>query len=714
MNTTSSTPETVTLHKVETSPNHVHHHVESPSCHLVTFDRSGSSANIFDAAALTELDHLLTVLQDLPPTTRVIFSSAKPRIFIAGADLKSLQAALQANDSDAEIEHYLQLGQSVFQKIAELPATTIAAIHGACVGGGFEMTLACDYRFASDDKATKIGLPETQLGILPAWGGSTRLPRMIGTPKALTVILKGKPYPAKRAKKLGIVDRIVPKEYLLDVARKADVRAKHRNLQWHKHNPIVTRIACQVARRKIPARTLQHYPALDTAIKTIRKAAHGSVESGYAEERQAFLKLAHTVTSKQLIRLFFLRESAGKANRKLTVNLTPIQRTAVVGAGIMGTGIAYWLSARSYPVYWNDIAVEAISRGMKHLNNEYQKAVKRRIMTRHKAAQGLNRVYPRCGMPQTKAADLVIEAAVEKMELKKRIFRGLDESSSPDTILATNTSALSVTELAEGLQHPERVIGLHFFNPVSRMPLVEVIAGDRTNDRSIQRAVQFVSSIGKTPVVSADRPGFIVNRILVPYMLEAAHLVEAGEDPKQIDRAMLDFGMPMGPLRLSDEVGLDIALDVAQTLADAFPERVTVPPRLTQMVEKGLLGRKSGQGFYRYHKGKPVDESSSGSIASTARNSISLQERMVYLMINEAARCLEEGVTNHAKWIDLAMVLGTGFAPFTGGPLRLCDTQGARRWLTIGVTCADEIDSRFSPSSLLIQHSQETSTFYED
>jgi 3-hydroxyacyl-CoA dehydrogenase/enoyl-CoA hydratase/3-hydroxybutyryl-CoA epimerase len=672
-----------------------------PDFHLVTFDRPGSSANIFDAATLLELEHLADEWRHLPASAKILFVSAKPKIFLAGADL----AALQKTEDAGGIEEFIGLGQHVFEKIAGLRCLTVAAIHGACLGGGLEFALACSCRIASPDKETKLGLPETKLGILPAWGGTTRLPRLIGTPRALAFILGGKPVPAPRALSLGIIGKIVYQEHFVDFVRRLGRPAPH-PLPVLRHNRLLTGIAAAVARRRILRETHGCYPAPLAVADIIRTTAHGPVERGLKAEKQAVLELARGPVSRNLIRLFLLGEEAKKqaADR----SAAPVRRTAVVGAGVMGSGIAYWLSSRRLPVFWSDLAAGPLAKGLENLRKEYAAAVRARILDRVEAARGFDRLHPLPGQAQARNMDLVIEAAVERMDLKKEIFRDLDRRSAPSTLLATNTSALSITRLAEGLEHPERVLGLHFFNPVSRMPLVEVIAGDATSPEAVARAVRFVIAIGKTPVVAADRPGFIVNRILVPYMLEAARMLEEGESPEDIDATMLRFGMPMGPIRLADEVGLDIALHVAGTLAEAFPDRVAVPENLRQAVGEGRLGRKNGRGFYDYPDKRAARSAGKG------RASEEIEERLVFLMVNEAVRCLEEKVASHAKWIDLAMVLGTGFAPWTGGPLRRCDATGPVHWMEIGHHWEAEYGSRYTPAALLQHQAKEGGLFHEN
>ena len=651
---------------------------------VLTFDRPGSSANIFDLPTLDELAQELEFIERQTELKGVIFISNKRSIFIAGADLNAMRNVASFDDARVLIER----GQAVMNRIAALRIPTVAAVHGAAVGGGYELCLACDYRIASPEHATKIGLPETKIGLLPGWGGSTRLPRLIGLPKALDIILGGKTVPAKLALKLGMVDELSPVECLVAAAvRKIKLGKPARSSHWLTNNRLVaTAIAPQV-RKRLLKKTRGHYPAVLKALEVVTRGISRTVEASLALERDGIIALMQTDVCRNLINVFFLQERARKKTLPAAVSTPgpePVARTAVIGAGVMGAGIAQWISARQLPVILRDINTGQVARGMAGIAKLYRDGVKRHIFTAHEARAGMDRVHPAPAEVPLRHADLVIEAAVENLELKKKIFQRLDELVSPDTVLATNTSALPVSEIAASTRHPERVVGLHFFNPVHRMQLVEVIAARQTAPAVLQRALRFAQQIGKLPVVVKDSPGFLVNRILIPYLIEAGNLFEAGAKIEDLDEAMLDFGMPMGPLRLLDEVGLDVSLHVAETLAAHFGDRMAVPGCIRKMTSAGLLGRKNGSGFYRHEKSKeakPNLEISTYVQSQTARaiTRAELQERMVFLMVNEAARCLEEQIVTDPADVDFAMIMGTGFPPFRGGPLRYADTVGAAR-----------------------------------
>ncbi|MEM7600185.1 MAG: 3-hydroxyacyl-CoA dehydrogenase NAD-binding domain-containing protein [Verrucomicrobiota bacterium] len=634
---------------------------------VITFDRPDSTANIFDEAALDELNLAMDAVKSLKPKG-LIFTSAKPTIFIAGADLDSL-----ANSTDERLEHLIRKGQEVFQRIAALPMPTLAAIHGACLGGGLELALACHQRIASDDRSTRLGLPETLLGIIPAWGGSTRLPRLVGLPVALKMILSGKAFNAKRARRAGLVDAVVPKERLMSAALRMVFEEPVRKSHPVTNNPISRWLIGRLTKRSLLRKTRGNYPAQEAVVDVVSRGAGGDPVKSLSREERAVLALARGPEAANLMRLFRLQERAKKFRYDPSLDakaLPAIERTAVIGAGVMGSGIAQWFSAKRLPVILRDVDRKRVSAGVESIRKLYEGAVRKRILTQHEAMRAMDLVAPSAEPISLERCDLVVEAAVENLEIKKKIFADLCARTRSDTILATNTSALPISELCEakGITHPERIIGLHFFNPVSRMKLVEVVVTEFTSPEVVERTLTFVRRIGKLPVVVKDSPGFLVNRVLMPYLIEAGRLVDAGYSPEVIDEAMLDFGMPMGPLRLLDEVGLDVAAHVAATMREAYGDRFELPCVLNRLVKAEHFGRKSGEGFYFYEKGRatiPTISTESDPLMEGAE----LADHLADLMAKEATLCLEEGVGRDADDIDLAMVMGTGFAPFRGGPI---------------------------------------------
>ncbi|MEO1857439.1 MAG: 3-hydroxyacyl-CoA dehydrogenase NAD-binding domain-containing protein [Rubritalea sp.] len=632
--------------------------------HLI-FDRKDSSANIFDRDVLAELNQQLDGISKCSKLTALIIRSNKPNIFIAGADLKTLSTA-----SEDELESLIKLGQSVFCKLEDLHITTIAAIHGACVGGGLELALACDYRIASDASCSRIGLPETQLGILPAWGGSTRLPALLGLSKALPLVLSGKIMKVKVALRKGIIDGICPQQHLIHYASSFSSKPK-RQLPAHllEHNPLTVALIRKQAHDSLYKKTRHLYPALNRSVDVICAGVRVSKHESFDNEREAIKELSKSPEASHLINLFFSSERAKKL--KIGEQMPCIiNHTAVIGSGVMGSGIAYWLSTRKCQVLLKDINSDALAHGMGTIESLYHASVKRHVLSQTAAKSGFDRITASTADLPLNDREIVIEAATEDLELKKKIFAHLTEQVSPNTILATNTSALPIHELAEHITHPERLVGMHFFNPVPRMKLVEVVRAPQTSDSTLAAAVRFIQSIGKLPVVVNDSPGFLVNRILLPYLVRAGQLFSEGHAPETIDNCMVDFGMPMGPLRLLDEVGLDVSLHVAKTLSAAFPDRMEIPSILTDLVTKGLLGKKSNEGFYLYEKGKTKPNPTIQPGASPQSSALKIRDELAYLLSEEASRCLDEGLADSAADIDFAMVMGTGYAPFRGGPLR--------------------------------------------
>jgi 3-hydroxyacyl-CoA dehydrogenase/enoyl-CoA hydratase/3-hydroxybutyryl-CoA epimerase len=686
------------------------------SC-VLTFDRAGSSANIFDRETLEELESHLATLEKETGIRGLILISAKPKIFIAGADLN----AFARDTSEHALGDMVDRGHRIFTRLSRLKIPSVAAVHGMCLGGGLEVALACDWRVATLDKATKLGLPETQLGILPAWGGSTRLPRLIGLPAALGLILTGKQLAGAQALKAGVVDEVTHAEYLLDAARRLVSRGKRPASQarWSNTFPF-TRFIAAKARRQVRAKTRGHYPAPLKAIEVCARAASGSLEEGLALEKKGFLELVQTPECRNLLSVFFLQERAKKLtlpDGPGTAQAQKVRRAAVIGAGTMGAGIAQWISARGIPVRLKDVSPEALARGLHTIEKVFAEAVKRRVFTPQEARAGIDRVMPlHTDVPLTDV-DLVVEAAVEKLELKQQVFRDLEPRVGPQTVLATNTSALSIDAIAGVLARPDRLVGMHFFNPVHRMQLVEIVRGRRTSPEALETVLQFTKTIGKLPVIVKDSPGFLVNRVLMPYLVEAVWLFTEGTPVETIDRLMLEFGMPMGPLRLTDEVGVDVAQHVASDLEGRLRTAVPMNDTLQQMIAKGWLGKKSGRGFY-VHEGKKEHAMPSTELGFLQARSprpnddATRRDRLVLIMINEAARVIDEGVVAAPEDVDFGMIMGTGWAPFRGGPLRYADSLGAAEIVRRLDRLARDIAPHFEPCDYLRDLAEQGLGFY--
>ncbi len=697
---------------------------------VLTFDRPDSVANVFDAATLDDLNEQLDAVEKDASLRGLILASAKKSIFVAGADLKTLLLGAKTG----EMREFIERGQQVFNRLANLRIPTVAAIHGASAGGGYEVALACDYRVASDAPATRIGLPETTLGLIPAWGGCTRLPRLIGASDADGVILKGKLYSAQEALKLGLVDDVAPQDQLLDRARKKLRAGKRKMERRAPANP-----ASQPPSRSSGAPGEVRSPkqsgnrALERAGEIITKTLSISSDESLRLELDEIADLGKTESTQNLIRNFFLAEKYKKGTSRMPPE--KIVHAAVIGAGVMGSGIAQWLSSRGVTVILRDVAREQIDRGLANIEKIYADAVKRGLMPEEKAKQGRARICGSTAPMELRDVQFVIEAASEKMEIKKEVFRELAMEAGPKSIIATNTSALPVSELADMTVSPEHVIGLHFFNPVSRMKLVEVVVARQTSDESRDRSLAFVRQIGKVPVIVRDSPGFLVNRVLFPYLLDAAELFESGVDWERIDGALVAWGMPMGPLRLIDEIGVDITIDIGNTLEKAYGQRDHVPTILLWLRDQEMLGRKTGAGFYKYEGKKQMPNES---LAQWRRglhgepegaegpnippdshrdprlrlNQEELTHRLIFLMVNEAARCVEEGVVDSAGDSDYGMILGTGFAPFRGGPLRFAEYFGLKK-IVEQLERLAQTEEKFSPCEILKRHARDGTKFYE-
>ena len=662
---------------------------------VLTFDRPESGANIFDTATMSELGEHVDAIERDNSLRGLIITSAKKSIFIAGADLRTLLKQAQTG----ELHDFIAQGQRVFNRIAALKIPSVAAIHGACAGGGYEITLACDWRLASDDPATRIGLPETTLGLIPAWGGSTRLPRLIGEDNAAEVILKGKLYSASEALKIGLVDEVASREQLLDAARRLIGKGKRPT----------AKVPPPKGNTPVPS---DPKSARARALGIITTGAANPVDESLKLELDAIVDLGQTESTQNLIRNFFLAEKYKKGSKQFE----KVAHAAIIGAGVMGAGIAQWLSSRGVTVILRDVNRELLDRGLASIEKTYGDAVKRGLMTEEKAKQGRARIVASTAPMELRDVQFVIEAASEKIDIKKEIFRELSMQAGPKTIIATNTSALPVSELANCTVSPDRVIGLHFFNPVSRMKLVEVVIAQETSDDTKEHALAFVRQIGKLPVVVRDSPGFLVNRVLFPYLLDAAELFENGVEAEKIDNALMKWGMPMGPLRLIDEIGIDVTVDIATTLEKAYGRRDRAPEILRSMRESKLLGRKSGGGFYKYQGREqlpnPPPPGTGSAAASESVAKADLAQRLMFLMVNEAARCIEEKVIESSEDADYGMILGTGFAPHRGGPLRFAEHFGLKK-IVEEMNRLAQSDEKFVPCEILKKHVRDGTKFYE-
>jgi 3-hydroxyacyl-CoA dehydrogenase / enoyl-CoA hydratase / 3-hydroxybutyryl-CoA epimerase len=685
---------------------------------FVTFDLAGEKVNKLSRAVMERLQEVLSKLEAGSDLRGAIFTSGKDGMFLAGADVSEIQNVRTPEDA----ENAVRAGQAIMDRIESLPFPTVAAIGGVCLGGGTEIALACTHRVGTDHPKFQIGLPEVNLGIVPAWGGTTRLPRLIGIQNALDLMLTGRGIDARKAEKIGLLDRAVPhgrlrEQALLLLSRSGVAARKKRTLRdWLlEGNPLGRAILFSQARKRVLARAGTHYPA-PIAILEIVEKGRSSKSRSLALEREKVRELLPGEVSKNLVHLFFLNERAKKDRGVASgVEPRPTEATALLGAGTMGGGIARLLASRDLPVRLRDVSPEALGAGLRAARAIFEERKKRRRMSAWEVESRMALIAPTLDWSGFARVDLVLEAIVEDMEIKKSVFRDLEPRISKECLIATNTSTLSVSEMQSVLAHPDRMAGFHFFNPVDRMPLVEVIRGRTTSDRTITTLVALAKRLGKTPVVVSDGPGFLVNRILGPYLNEASYLLLECGDIEAVDRAFLGFGMPMGPLRLLDEVGIDVAQKAGAVLAKAFGDRAEPSPVLGRLVAAGRLGKKNGRGFYRHEKDRAVADPEVISLVDAHRSALNpgeAVERALSLMVGEAARCLDESIVGNPGELDLAMVLGTGFPPFRGGLLRYAESHGLERIASDLESWRAKKGLRFAPPPSLLDRAGSSRRFY--
>lgn len=695
----------------------------------VQFNLPGEPVNKITRAVREELDHLLDRLAADAEVKAVILISRKPGSFIAGADIDEFVALTSRDEAWALVRG----GQELINKFERLGKPVVAAIDGACLGGGLEAALACTYRIATEHPKTRIGLPEVQLGIIPAAGGCQRLPRLIGIREALDLILAGKQLPAARAHRKGIVDELVHPAILDQVA---ELAARRLADGWRpsrggvsvaglalEKNPLGRKVVFATARKQVLKRTGGHYPAPLAALKAVQHGVQHGIEAGLDIEATLFAELAVGDVSRQLVRIFFATTSLKKDPGVATAEPPPpipVKNLGIVGAGFMGAaigGVAV-LQARA-DVRFQDINLESIGKGLSAARRILKERRDRRRITRYEYRR-LERLLS--GGVQWNGfgrADLVIEAVVEDLEIKHKVFQELERRVPDDCVLASNTSTIPIRRIAEAAGRPERVVGMHFFSPVEKMPLLEVIVTDRTAPWVTVTAVAFGRELGKTPIVVQDRPGFWVNRILSPYMNEAGWLLEEGVDIETIDGGMAKFGFPVGPILLLDEVGLDVAQKASKVMFEAFGDRMRPMEGLGRMLEDGRLGRKNGRGFYRYEQGKKrgVDETSYETIGAVPGSRVPREDigkRLIYAMLNEAARALDEGVVRSPRDGDIGAIFGFGFPPFRGGPLRYLDAVGLPTAVDTLEELAAKYGERFTPAPCLTRMAERGERFYPE
>ncbi|MCC7632721.1 3-hydroxyacyl-CoA dehydrogenase NAD-binding domain-containing protein [Stenotrophomonas rhizophila] len=642
---------------------HWHPQIRDDGVVVLSLDRHDSGVNAMSQDVLLELGDLIERIAMDPPKA-VVIQSIKPAGFIAGADLKEFQEF----DRRGTVNDAIRRGQSTYQKLAELPCPTVAAIHGHCLGGGTELALACRYRVASNDASTRIGLPETQLGIFPGWGGSSRLPQLVGAPAAMDLMLTGRTLSASAARGIGLVDKVVAPAVLLDTAVALGLSGttrpfKQRATAWATNTWLARKLlAPQMAKQVARKAKKDHYPAPYALIDTWARTGGSPIQTRLDAERRAVVKLAATPTARNLIRIFFLTERlkglGGKDHR--------ISHVHVVGAGVMGGDIAAWAAFKGFNVTLQDREQRFIDPAMERAQALFAKKVRDEAKRPAVAA----RLKADLAGDGVALADLVIEAIIEDADAKRSLYQTLEPKMKAGALLTTNTSSIPLIELRDHIEHPAQFAGLHYFNPVAQMPLVEIIHHDGMAADTEQRLAAFCKALGKFPVPVAGTPGFLVNRVLFPYMLEAATAYAEGIPGPVIDKAAVKFGMPVGPIELLDTVGLDVAAGVGKELAPFLGLQI---PAALQTVEPGKRGKKDGQGIYKWDNGRAQKPDVPANYTVPA----DLEDRLILPLLNEAVACLHEGVVADADLLDAGVIFGTGFAPFRGGPIQHIRATGA-------------------------------------
>lgn len=684
---------------------------------------SSKNMTALDIETMTELGLIVEELHSkTSELTGAIFFSHIPNCFLAGADINLIASLVTESEAADKAEQ----GQNIYNRIEDLTIPTVVCIDGVCLGGGLELSLACNTILASQSNKTSIGLPEVKLGIIPGFGGTYRLPRKIGLPNALDMILTGKTLRADKAKKLGLVTETYPSENLLAMAPKFLTKKQdHHTLKESfkdlaTENFVTRKIIFQKVRETILKKTNGFYQAPLKILDVMDSGMMKGRTSYLASEAQAFGELAISEQSKNLQHIFFMSESVKKYNgAKSTKPLPTIERGAALGAGTMGGGIAWLMAEAGMQPIMKDLTVDALNLGLKQSSQNFSGALKRKKISADEYERKQRSISAQLDYSGFKKVDLVIEAVVENMDIKKKVFAEAEKNVRLDCLLTSNTSSLSVEEMSKALEHPGRFAGLHFFNPVHLMPLVEIIVHSKVDPETVEALYKWVLKTKKTPVVVKDGPGFLVNRILTPYLNEAGYLLAEGVSVKDIDTAALNFGMPMGPCRLLDEVGMDVGVKVAKVMHDGLGERALPSKMASLLVDKKLLGKKTSKGFYNYdEKGKVIGLNSEVDellpATKTKMSEVDLQLRLFLPMINEAAAILKDGIVNKAEEVDLGLIFGIGFPPFRGGLLRYADSEGLDKILAALKNFSATVDKdRYCPSEYLEQLVANKITFYE-
>ena len=699
-----------------------------PDIAMLTFDAPGKGANVFSRHVLEELDAHLNALEKRTDLAGLILRSGKPGQFIAGADITEFAAAKDI--THAQVVEMCTNGRKLFQRLSKTPFVTVAAIDGIAFGGGAEISSWCDRRVMANDRRTQFGFPEVKIGILPGWGGTARTPRMIGLANAIEIVCGGESIDGKAAYAFGLASDLVPPEKIEQSAIGV-IRAEQKSKQyladrqqWSQKLPIDDTelgFLAVTANAFISGQTKGQYPAPIEALNVMISAAHEDIEKACQLEAEGMANLFGTPINKALINVFLLTDRNKKDTgvERTDLKPAPIKSVGVFGAGIMGAGIAAASIRKKMPVALNDANTAALAKGVQGILDEvaFDKALKG--PSPQKMLENIPLLNATTALNEFGSCDLVIEAVIENPEIKKQLYAKVEPLLGPNAILASNTSTIPITRLAEGLKHPERFCGIHFFNPVRKMPLVEVIRGAKTSDETVVTAVAYAKSIGKSPIVVNDGPGFLVNRLLLPYMNEALELILDGAEIRHIEKAAQSFGMPMGPITLYDVVGLDTAYFAGSVMHEAFPDRCVASPLLGAMVEAKRLGQKTGVGFFSYgdKKGKGQPDPTLAKIVEPLVRTKEkfppalIEHRLFLPMVLEATRILEESVVRDARDVDLGLIFGTGFPPFKGGLLYWADTLGAAKIIEL-LKPLESLGERAKPTPMLLEMARTGKGFY--
>ncbi|QBL09573.1 fatty acid oxidation complex subunit alpha FadJ [Rheinheimera sp. D18] len=694
---------------------------------VITMDVAGESMNVLKAAFADEITNLLAEIKTNTKLKGLVFISGKPDSFIAGADISMLDGCKTA----IEAETIGRMGQQMFDQLEQLNIPLVAAIHGPCLGGGLELAMACHSRVASSDNKTVLGLPEVQLGLLPGSGGTQRLPRLVGLQKALDMILTGKQLRATQAKKAGLVDDVVPVSILLDVAVKLALKGKvtrelpKLNLlgKLLERTSIGRNIIFSQARKQTLSKTQGNYPAPLKILEVVKAGVDNGIKAGLAAEAKAFGELCLSKESKALRSLFFATTQMKKESGAGDTKPNKVVKAAVLGGGLMGGGIANVTATKAgVPVRIKDISEQGISNALKYSYSLLQKKFKRRFISNSEMQKQMLLITGTTDYSGFHDADIVIEAVFEDLALKQNMVADIEQHCGENTIFASNTSSLPIAQIAAKAARPENVIGLHYFSPVDKMPLVEVIAHKTTSAQTIATTVAFARKQGKTPIVVKDGAGFYVNRILALYMNEAANILLEGEPIEKIDQALVKFGFPVGPITLLDEVGIDVGAKISPILSTELGERFVAPAAFDKLLASGRKGKKTEKGFYLYGKSskkgkKLVDESVYAVLGVTPSAKLSRDEianRCMVQMLNEAVRTLDEGIIASPRDGDIGAIFGIGFPPFLGGPFRYIDQLGAANLVAQLRNFESRFGNRFTPAPRLVAMAEQQQRFYSE